>query len=101
MSDFDKPKPTNVPDFDFKEWVELKDDPEAFEKKRAEWIEAHIQSAPLAHQQRLRGLQFEIEGIRKKAKNPYQSTINISKLYCGSITFIISSKINRTRKCVI
>ena len=57
-------------DFDFNEWMELnKNDPEAFEKKRKELIDDVISSAPEKYQRRLKGISFQVDAIRARAKN--------------------------------
>ena len=66
---------------DFDAWAALaKSDPEAFEAKRAEVIEAFIQSAPPENQQRLRGVQFRVDMERARASNPLSATIRISNM---------------------
>jgi hypothetical protein len=54
--------------------------PEQLEKLRAELIEDTISSAPQQYQRRLRGLQFQIDMERRRAKNPLSSCIRISKM---------------------
>lgn len=62
----------------FEYWLKLaKSDPELFEKKRLEAIDAVIQSAPVEKQQRLRGLQWRIDAERKKAKNPLDACLKV------------------------
>ena len=59
----------------------LKTDPEAFEAYREREIEKVIQSAPEATQQRLRGLQFQIDAKREVYKDrPYMCCMEISKM---------------------
>jgi len=66
---------------DFDEWAALaKTDPEAFEQRRREAIEAYIAEAPAEHQQRLRGVQFRVDMERARASNPLSATIRISNL---------------------
>jgi len=66
---------------DFDEWAALaKADPEAFEQRRKEAIEAFIASTPEEHQQRLRGVQFRVDMERARASNPLSATIRISNM---------------------
>ena len=66
---------------DFDAWAALaKADPEAFERKRKEAIEACIADAPVEYQPRLRGLQFRVDMERSRASNPLSATIRISNM---------------------
>lgn len=66
--------------FDVNSWIKLyKECPDTFEKKRQEMIERTISEAPESTQRRLRGLQFEIDGIRRTSSNPMSACIAISK----------------------
>lgn len=68
-------------EFDFDEWAKLaKDDPDAFERRRREAIEAVIAKAPDAEQQRLRGLQFRIDMERQRASNPLSACVRINNM---------------------
>ncbi len=68
-------------EFDFDEWMALnRRDPEAFEARRQALVEQVIETAPQAMQRRLRGLMFEIDAERAKAKTPLQACMNISSL---------------------
>ncbi len=70
---------------DFEVWAELaKSDPEAFEHKRRETIDAFIASTPAEGQQRLRGLQFRVDMERSRASNPLSATIRISNMMWNS-----------------
>jgi len=74
-------------EFDFQEWASLaKDDPDAFERKRREAIEAFIARTPEAEQQRLRGLQFRIDMERQRASNPLSACIRINKMMMDQFT---------------
>jgi hypothetical protein len=74
-------------DFDFHEWADLaKDDPDAFEQKRREAIEAFIARAPDSEQHRLRGLQFRIDMERQRASNPLSACIRINKMMMDQFT---------------
>ena len=68
-----------LPPFD--ELVKLAlEDPAAFERLRQEHIEALISAAPEHTQRRLKGLQFQIDMIRRKNKSPMGACITISKM---------------------
>lgn len=56
------------------------DDPEAFERLRAELLDDLIRSAPDRLQLRLRGLQFRVDQVRKLAHTPLNATIRVSEL---------------------
>lgn len=63
--------------FDY--WFALsKNNPEAFEARREACIEALILSAPVKQQKRLRGLQWQIDVMRQRAKNPMAACAEIS-----------------------
>jgi hypothetical protein len=64
--------------FDFDHWRELaKTDPEAFERKRREAVDAVINSAAPDFQQRLRGLQWRVDMERRRSANPTNSCLSI------------------------
>ena len=65
--------------FDFDQWKELAaTDPQGFEKRRREVIEREILRIPRPlRQQRLRGLQWQIDLIRKRYKDPHISTTKL------------------------
>jgi hypothetical protein len=68
-------------DIFFKYWSNLaKSDPERFEKERKRAIEEVISRAPTEHQQRLRQLQWVIDGERKRAKNPIDAMVRLQKM---------------------
>jgi beta-N-acetylhexosaminidase len=76
-----------IMEFDFQEWASLaKDDPDAFERKRQEAIEAYIARVPEGEQQRLRGLQFRIDMERQRASNPLSACIRINKMMMDQFT---------------
>ncbi len=60
-------------------------DPEALERLREEHVQTAIESAPEAYRQRLAGLQFQIDGVRRTAKSPMASCLNISKMMHESL----------------
>lgn len=68
-----------LPEFD--ELVQMaKNNPEQFEELRETLIEDVISSARSSSQRRLRGLQFQIDVARKKAKTPLAACIQISSM---------------------
>lgn len=66
-----------LPEFDLLAKL-AKNNPEEFEKLRETLIEDVINSARTSSQRRLRGLQFQIDMARKKAKTPLAACICIS-----------------------
>jgi len=62
-----------------------RENPERLERIRHYFIEKHIQAAPERMQRRLRGLQFQIDGLRRIHKSPMGSCIEISKLMYESL----------------
>lgn len=69
------------------EWLKdlAEKDPEALERLRKQYIEDTINSASEEYRHRLRGLQFQIDGQRRLAKNPMEATIAISKMMHDSL----------------
>lgn len=66
---------------EFEELMRLaKEDPAALEQIRQAAVEDLINNAPEKHQRRLRGLQFQVDMEREKAKNPMDSCIRVSRL---------------------
>ncbi len=73
-----------LPSFD--ELVKLaQTDPEAFEKLRKSHVEDLIESAPEHTQRRLKGLQFQVDMIRRRSKNPMGACVEISKMMYDSL----------------
>ena len=67
--------------FQFEEWASLaQSDPDAFEAKRQETIEALIAEAPEELRQRLRSFQWRIDMERNRSANPLQACIRISNM---------------------
>jgi len=62
-----------------------KEDPEGLEQLRLAHVEAIIADAGLANERRLRGLQFQIDAIRRVSANPMAACIRISKLMHDSL----------------
>ena len=71
---------SNLPHFD--ELLKLaQENPEALEKLRQEQVEQLINNAPIENQQRLRGLQFQIDAQRSIHKgSAIGSCVKISKM---------------------
>jgi hypothetical protein len=65
---------------ELREWERLaRENPDEFERRRREVVEAAIAQAPEALQPRLRGLQFRIDLERQRAKTPLGAAI---RLHC-------------------
>ena len=72
--------------FDFNEWKELSaTDPEAFEARRRKVIEAEIRLASKKQQPRLRGLQWQIDLIRRRYKHPLVSSAKLFEMMCQKV----------------
>jgi len=75
---------SNRIDFDY--WLQLaQDDPERFESLRSEALEICINRAPDSQQARLRCLQWRIDRVREKTKNPMVACIRISNMMWDTI----------------
>lgn len=71
-------KMLNSDDFVFDDWYQLAiNDPQAFEKARLEAIESCLADIPADRHQRLRGLQWKIDTLRKQSKTPLSACIKI------------------------
>ena len=67
--------------FDFERWARIaKDDPERFEQLRREAIDEVINNATSTNQDRLRGLQFQIDAKRRLSSNALGSCIQMSSM---------------------
>ena len=65
--------------YDFDELQRLaQDNPDKLEQLRIQWSEQLIQSAPKTYRRKLRGLQFQIDMNRRKAKTPLAACISLS-----------------------
>ncbi len=63
------------------EWAELaQQDPEAFEEMRLKLIADLINNAPAELRKRLEGIQWKVEHVRKRAKNPADALFAISNM---------------------
>lgn len=68
-----------LPDFDT--LMELaQNDPEAFDRLKAEAVEQTISEANEFSQRRLRGLQWQIDVTVKKAKTPMEGCVKVSEM---------------------
>lgn len=78
---------TSAPfEFDFDAWSRLHvEDPDAFERRRIEAIEAIIRSAPTGLQPRLRGLQFRVEMERSRAGSDLAACVKSSAMMWDSL----------------
>jgi hypothetical protein len=72
--------------FDFDVWSRLaKDDPSAFEARRLALIEEYLRKFPQREQQRLRGLQFRIDMVRRRSRTPMGACLKISSMMWESL----------------
>ena len=70
---------SQLPEFD--ELMKLaQENPEQFEELRQQMCDELIQSAPSEHRRRLRGLQFQIDMERRRAKTPMAACMKISSM---------------------
>lgn len=68
-------------EIDFDRWSEMaRSDPETFESMRRAAIERAIESAPEAHRERLRRLQWRIDQERRLARTPMAACLRISNM---------------------
>jgi hypothetical protein len=66
---------------ELREWERLaRENPDEFERRRREVVEAAIAQAPEALQPRLRGLQFRIDLERQRAKTPLGAAIRLHSM---------------------
>jgi len=71
---------------EFEHWSQLAvTDPDAFEARRSHLIEDFISSVPVERQARLRGLQWQIDQIRRTSRTPLASCIRISRMMWDSV----------------
>lgn len=74
-----------LPDFD--ELVKLaEENPEELENLRQRLCDELIQSAPQEYRRRLRGIQFQIDMERQKAKSPMAACLKISEMMHDSFS---------------
>jgi len=71
---------------DFDLWCELaRNDPEAFERKRRQVVEAVIDDMPATRQIRMRRLQWRIERVCARADNPIAASMALSSMMWDSL----------------
>ncbi|MGI1678649.1 MAG: DUF3135 domain-containing protein [Cellvibrionaceae bacterium] len=88
--------PLELPDFDTLKNLAEKD-PEALEALRQKHVSSLIESAPAHHQQRLKGLQFQIDAQRKIHTNPLSACIKISQMMhdsFGEMRLLLNSMVD-------
>ena len=72
---------------DFDEWMALaKNNPDEFEARRLRKIETFFNGVPAERQQRLKGLQWQVDQVRKLAHSPMASCIAISTMMLDSVS---------------
>jgi hypothetical protein len=82
-------------DFDFNYWVNLhQNNPEEFEEKRANIIEAFIEDSKTC-KHRLNGLQFKIDMERRKSKTSMKACIVMSNLLMEKFYDEFSPAVNK------
>ncbi|VAW79041.1 hypothetical protein MNBD_GAMMA15-2576 [hydrothermal vent metagenome] len=75
------------PLIEFDDWAELaQSDPEAFEARRKQAIDALIARMPEHKQQRMRCLQWKIDQVRDRTKSPMAACIKLSEMMWDSLT---------------
>ena len=73
-------------EFSFDFWAKLaRDDPASFEHARKLMVASLIESAPASAQQRLRGLQWQIDHLRERTTTPLSACLKISNLMWGRV----------------
>lgn len=71
---------------DFEQWAALAaSDPEAFEARRAQVIDAAIRRAPHPKQQRLRGLQWKLDQVRRLSHTPMAACLRMTNMMWDSV----------------
>jgi hypothetical protein len=68
-----------LPDFD-ELLILAKQDPKRLDALKRDVTEAWIEQAPVEHQRRLRGIQFQIDMEVRRAKNPMDACIRVSNM---------------------
>jgi len=69
-------QPLELPTHEFLSQL-MRDDPLAYESFRRELIESLIDSAPARSKQRLRGIQFRVDSLRRLSGTALGSTLRI------------------------
>lgn len=73
-------------DFNFDNWRQLaQEDPEAFEVARTGLVRELIEQAPEGFKQRLEGLQWRIDVVRRQAQTPMAACLKISNMMWESV----------------
>jgi hypothetical protein len=73
-------------DFNFDNWRQLaQEDPEAFEVARTGLVCELIEQAPEEFRQRLEGLQWRIDMVRRQARTPMAAYLKISNMMWESV----------------
>lgn len=81
--------------FDFDEWAELyRRDPELFEQRRKDLLEAAVSCARPELQPRLRGLQWQLDAERAKAKTPMGACVRMNQLMMRKLVHELSPALN-------
>lgn len=83
-------QPSRLPSFDELKIMAL-EQPQALENLRKLLIAELIASAPESRRRRLEGLAFVIEAERRKAHNPMQACITISRMMLDSLVELNAS----------
>lgn len=72
---------------DFDSWAEIaKTDPEKFEAHRQKMLDDFFELIPESRQQRMRGLQFQVDMECQRAKTPLAACIKISTMMWDNIS---------------
>ena len=72
--------------FDFDHWSELAQrDPEGFEARRRQVLEAAIRQAPARTQERLHRLQWKLDQIRRTSGTPLAACIRMHSMMLDSL----------------
>lgn len=73
-------------EFPFDFWAKLaQQDPGAFEEARRLMVESLIESAPARVQPRLKGLQWQIDHVRRRAPTPLSACLKISNMMWNNV----------------
>lgn len=77
---------TRAAGFDFDYWANLaKRDPEGFEVLRTQYLQDAIARSSPRHHRRLKGLQFQLDLERRRAKTPMAACLKFSELMMNSL----------------
>ncbi len=82
--------------FDFGCWMRLaRSDPQAFERRRREVLEAVIRQAGPARRRRLEGLQCRIDLERRRARTPMAACLRLSSMMWDSVNDELAPALRR------